>query len=73
MAQGSTLYGAGLKVPLNEDGSKYVRVILWNQVWVRYNENNTGSLRNGEPEDDTFDVGLRRSRVLFYSQISPAF
>ncbi|MFD1186673.1 hypothetical protein [Pontibacter rugosus] len=73
MAQGSTLYGAGLKVPLNEDGSKYVRVILWNQVWVRYNENNTGSLRNGEPEDDTFDVGLRRSRVLFYSQISPRF
>lgn len=73
MAQGSSLYGSGLKVPLNEDGSKYFRVILWNQVWVRYNENNTGSIRNGEPTDNTFDVGLRRSRVLLYSQISPRF
>ena len=72
-AQGSTLYGAGLKVPLNEDGSRYIRFIAWNQVWVRYNENNSGSIRNGELVDNTFDVGLRRSRVLLYSQISPRF
>ncbi len=73
MAQGSTLYGSGLKVNLNEDGSRYFRIIAWNQVWVRYNENNTGSIRNGEEVDHTFDVGLRRSRVLLYSQISPRF
>src|SRR5688500_4577180 len=72
-AQGSTLYGSGMKVPLNEDGSKYIRFITWHQVWVRYNENNTGSIRNREPRDHTFDVGLRRSRFLLYSQISPRF
>ncbi|WP_439881559.1 hypothetical protein ACSX1A_00070 [Pontibacter sp. MBLB2868] len=73
MAQGSELYGAGLKVPLNEDGSKYFRLIAWNQVWIRYNENNSGSIRNGEAVDNTFDIGLRRSRVLLYAQISPRF
>lgn len=73
MAQGSGLYGAGLKVPVNEDGSKYFRIITWHQVWTRYNENNSGSLRNGELQNSTFDVGLRRSRFLLYSQISPRF
>ncbi|MBX0334607.1 hypothetical protein K3G39_15305 [Pontibacter sp. HSC-14F20] len=72
-AQGSTEYGAGIKLPLNEDGSKYIRFITWHQVWVRYNEHNSGTIRNGEPVDNTLDFGLRRSRFLTYSQISPRF
>ncbi|WP_018477112.1 hypothetical protein [Pontibacter roseus] len=72
-AQGSAEYGSGIKLPLNEDGSKYIRFITWHQVWIRYNQNNTGSLRNNEQVDNTMDIGLRRSRFLTYSQISPRF
>ena len=70
----SVPYGAGLKVNLSPDGSKYFRLITWHQVWTRYNRNNTGSQRvAGDPESSTFDVGLRRSRVLIYAQLNPRF
>lgn len=72
-AQGSELYGSGLKVKFNEDGSKYLRVISWAQVWARYNVNNEGTTRNGATANGTFDIGLRRARMLFLSQISPKF
>lgn len=72
-AQGSELYGSGLKVKFNEDGSKYLRVISWAQVWSRYNMNNAGTTRQGAAQDATFDVGLRRARMLFLSQISSKF
>tara|TARA_Y100000782_G_scaffold115359_1_gene157244 strand:+ start:1109 stop:2431 length:1323 start_codon:yes stop_codon:yes gene_type:complete len=69
-AQGSSEYGGGLKVTLNESGSKYFRLITWHQVWTRYNENNTGSMRNNESQSETFDIGLRRSRLLMYAQLN---
>ncbi|MFD2784441.1 hypothetical protein [Hymenobacter rubripertinctus] len=70
----SVPYGAGLKVNLSPDGSKYFRIINWHQVWTRYNRNNTGSQHvAGDPQDNTFDVGLRRSRVLLYAQLNPRF
>lgn len=72
-AQGSDLYGSGLKIKFNDDGSKYLRVISWAQVWSRYNSNNAGTTRNGAAQSATFDVGLRRARMLFLSQISPKF
>ncbi|MCC9138739.1 hypothetical protein ACFSKU_11135 [Pontibacter silvestris] len=72
-AQRNALYGAGMKVAISEDGSKYIRFITWHQVWLRYNENNTGSYRNNVAQDNIFDIGLRRSRVLIYAQISPRF
>jgi hypothetical protein len=37
-AQGSPDYGDGLKVKLNEDGSKYFRVIAWAQGQVNYTD-----------------------------------
>jgi hypothetical protein len=36
LSQGSD-YGAGMKFNLNEDGSKYLRVISWAQIWGQYN------------------------------------
>ena len=72
-AQGSELYGSGLKIKFNDDGSKYLRVISWAQVWSRYNYNNEGTTRQGAEQEATFDVGLRRARMLFLSQISPRF
>ena len=37
-SQGSPDYGAGMKFNLNEDGSKYMRVIAWGQMWGQYND-----------------------------------
>lgn len=71
--QGSELYGSGMKFKLNEDGSRYMRFITWHQVWTRYTQNNQGSARQGVAQDQTVDIGVRRSRFLFLSQISPRF
>lgn len=71
--QGFADYSGGLKVSLNDDGSKYFRLITWHQVWLRYNQNNEGSTRAGVAQDATTDVGLRRSRFLMYSQLNKRF
>ncbi|MEO1020956.1 MAG: porin [Bacteroidota bacterium] len=72
--QGSLDYTGGLKVKLNEDGSKYFRLIQWHQVWVRSIENNPGTVDvTGRSSDQTFDVGMRRSRFIMYSQINDDF
>ena len=51
-----------LQVKLNEDGSKYVRFIMWHQLWLEANSNQK-NLR----------YSIRRSRFLAYAQISPRF
>jgi len=73
LAQGFQPYEGGLKVKLNDDGTKYFRLLTWHQVWVRHNQNNTGSLRLDQPEESTFDIGLRRSRFLMYAQLNKKF
>lgn len=73
MAQGSETYGSGLRLNLNQDGSKYVRLIIWNQIWARSTQNNPGSQVNGETRSNTWDVGARRLRLLAYAQISPRY
>lgn len=63
-----------LTVNLSEDGSKYVRFIIWNQLWSRYTQNNPGTLDiNGQEDPGSFDIGIRRARVLAYAQVSPRF
>jgi len=73
LAQNSEQYGSGLKLNLNTEGSKYVRFILWNQIWARYTQTNPGTMVNGTPETSTMDVGIRRARLLAYAQISPRY
>jgi hypothetical protein len=72
-SQGSEAYGPGIKLKVNEDGSKYIRFITWHQFWTRYTVNNPGTTINGENKNDDFDIALRRSRTLWYTQISPRF
>lgn len=72
-AQGNELYGSGIKVKLNDDGSKYIRIINWNQVWATAGTYNTGTTFNGAPQSSGFDIAIRRSRVLMLAQISPRF
>ena len=59
-------YDGGLKVKLNEDGSKYFRIISWIQGQATYNP---------EVAEDASNINfnLRRARVLTYAQFSDKF
>ena len=72
-SQGSSDYGSGLKVNLNQEGNKYVRFILWDQFWLRNTEMNPGSMVAGEPTNNTWSLGNRRLRALAYAQISKRY
>ncbi|SNR31555.1 hypothetical protein SAMN06269173_101393 [Hymenobacter mucosus] len=70
----SAPYGAGMKVNLSPDGSKYLRFMTWHQVYTRYTENNTGTLRApNKPQRGQIDFGLRRSRMVLLAQLNPRF
>lgn len=65
-----------LTLKLNESGSKFIRFIVWHQMWATATKNNPGSVDvNGNDIGDkwTGDLAIRRSRFLMYSQISPRF
>lgn len=65
-SQGSPDYGAGMRINFNEDGSKYMRIISWGQMWAQYNDN----LPNTQ-KDINFSV--RRARVLSFAQLNSKF
>ena len=73
LAQGSDIYGSGLKIKLNDEGSKYVRFLVWSQLWLKVTDNNPGTIVNNQPESTSTDIGIRRSRFLTYAQITPRF
>jgi hypothetical protein len=56
-----------LKLSLNEDGSKYVRFIMWHQIWAQ-----TNNMADGAGVNDV-NFSIRRSRFLAFAQISPRF
>lgn len=59
-----------LKFNLNESGSHYFQATFLNQTWLRYNESNPGTLVQGQAQDQTFDIGLRRTRIQMFGQIT---
>jgi hypothetical protein len=59
-----------LRLKLNESGSHYIKATILNQVWLRYNESNPGTTVLGDPTSETFDIGLRRTRLQLYGQIT---
>ncbi|WP_207513535.1 hypothetical protein [Longitalea luteola] len=59
-----------LKFNLNQDGSRYFQFTVMNQTWVRFNESNPGTLVEGKPKDNTFDIGLRRTRFQAMGQLT---
>lgn len=59
-----------LKFNLNSDGSHYFQVTFLNQTWLRFNQSNPGTLVEGLAKDNTFDIGLRRTRIQMLGQIS---
>jgi hypothetical protein len=66
-------YGAGMKVNLSPDGSKYIRFIGWTQAWAQYTRNNSNTLRNGVPTEDQLTFNLRRTRLITLAQLNPRF
>lgn len=67
-------YGPGMKINISPDGSKYVRLLAWTQVYARYNENNTNTLRApGQLKESQLDFGIRRSRLVILAQLNPRF
>jgi hypothetical protein len=59
-----------LKYNLNESGSHYFKVTFLNQTWLRFNQSNPGTTVNGDPKLETFDIGLRRTRIQLFGQIN---
>ncbi|OOV25500.1 porin [Flavobacterium sp. LM5] len=72
-AQGSSEYTSGMKFNLNDAGSKYMRFIVWNQIWFRSSQMNPGTMVGNEAASSATDIGNRRLRFLAYSQISPRY
>ena len=70
-SQSSPDYGAGMKFNLNDDGSKYLRVISWAQIWGQYNSDRPLDANGNEQAD--LDFSVRRARVLMYAQINKDF
>ncbi|MGI4885998.1 MAG: hypothetical protein ACRYFR_13665 [Janthinobacterium lividum] len=66
-------YGAGMKVNISPDGSKYLRFIGWTQAWAQYTRNNANTTRNGVPTNDQMTFNLRRTRLITLAQLNPRF
>lgn len=58
-----------LRFYLEKDSSSYAGLRLTGQVWMRYNQNNPGTLINGEPSPGFFDISVRRLRFQTYARI----
>lgn len=66
-----------LKWTFGEDATKYVKVTALAQTWLRYNQNNPGSVVSGggvvphsKEEKETIDIGLRRVRFQLMGSLS---
>jgi hypothetical protein len=71
-AQGLEGYGGGAKIYLDRDSTRFLRVLLWSQIWTRWMQQNPGTQVNNNPNTrETFDIGIRRTRILMHGQISP--
>lgn len=71
LAQGATEYTGGMKVNLNDDASKYFRIISWAQLWAQNTDQETFNDLGAENSNTNFS--MRRARVLMYSQITDKF
>ena len=65
-SQGSPNYDRGMKVNLNADGKKYIRIISWAQVQATYSD------QVAENASKT-SFNLRRARIIMYTQLNSKF
>ena len=62
-----------LRFNFNKSGSHYLKLTVTNQVWVRFNESNPGTMVNGVSKPYTFDIGIRRLRFQVIGQLHEKF
>lgn len=70
-AQSGFQKGNQLKINLSDDGKEYLKFTFLNQTWLRYTDANPGTTVNGYAKDQIFDIGLRRTRMQLFGQLSP--
>lgn len=56
-----------LRWNLNDDQTSFAGILITNQIWTRYIENNPD--KNGVEQYPDFDLGIRRSRLIFYTYL----
>lgn len=59
-----------IRLNLSKDGTQYIKATFLNQTWIRLNQSNPGTTVNGELANHTLDIGLRRTRLQLFGQIS---
>lgn len=59
-----------LSYPLNKENTHYIKANLVGQFWLRHTDMNPGSLYNGYAKSKGLDIGIRRFRAQFQSQVS---
>lgn len=59
-----------LKLNLDENGKHFVQFTFLNQIWARFNQSNPGTTVESEAKDNTFDIGLRRTRFQIIGQLT---
>lgn len=59
-----------IRYNISADGKHYIKFTFLNQTWMRWNQSNPGTTVMGKPEDNTFDIGLRRTRMQLFGQIT---
>ncbi len=52
---------------LSEDKTSYAGIVAVNQIWTRYIQNNPD--QNGVAQYPDYDLGIRRSRLIFYTYL----
>ena len=58
-----------IKFYMSSDSSKYIKFTYLNQVWLRANQNNPGTIINEEVTSDFIDLGLRRTRMQLFGNV----
>lgn len=59
-----------MRFTIGADTTRFVKLQIFTQFWARVNESNPGTLQQGDAEDVTFDIGVRRARVQCYAQVT---
>lgn len=62
-----------LKIYLNSKEDQWLKFLISSQIWFRSIDNNPGTLVNGVPQEQTYDAGIRRMRLIIQSQVTPFY
>lgn len=56
-------YNSGMVIKMNQEGTKFTRIMMWGQVWFQ----------DSEGHNNTDGFSLKRARVIMYSKLNDKF